>query len=112
MRAGELRHRVDFQRPALVQDSTTGELVAGWETVWEKVPASFKPFSARSLFAAQAAQSEASARVVIRYRAGVEPAMRIIFRGQPYVMKGPALADPDSGLEYLSIVVATGVRNG
>lgn len=112
MQAGRLRHRVDFQALGLVQDPGTGEIVPGWHTIWAKVPASFEPLSARDMIAAQAAQSEATARVVIRYRAGVLPTMRIIHRGEVYDIKGPALADPDSGLEYLTIVVAKGVNDG
>jgi SPP1 family predicted phage head-tail adaptor len=112
MRAGLLRHRVDFQQLGLVQDPGTGEMLPGWLTIWPKVPASFEPLSARDMIAAQAVQSEATARVVIRYRAGVLPTMRIIHRGEVYDIKGPALADPDSGRDYLTIVVAKGVNDG
>ena len=112
MQAGRLRHRVDFQALGQVQDPDTGEMVPGWSTIWPKVPASVEPLSARDMIAAQAAQSEATARVVIRYRAGVLPTLRIIHRGEIYDIKGPALPDPDSGLEYLTIVVAKGLNDG
>lgn len=112
MQAGKLRHRIDFQTLGAVQDPVSGEMVPGWSTLWARVPASITPLSARDLIAAQAAQSEASARVVIRYRAGVLPTMRIIYRGEVYDIKGPALPDPDSGLEYLTILVAKGVNDG
>lgn len=112
MHAGKLRHRVDFQAAGDVQDPSSGEMVTGWATVWAKVPASVTPLSARDLIAAQAAQSKATARVVIRYRAGVLPTMRIIYRGEVYDIKGPPLPDPDSGLEYLTILVAKGVNDG
>ena len=112
MRAGALRHRVTFQAPGLVQDPGTGEMLSGWETVWEKVPASVEPLSARDLIAAQAGQSEASGRMVIRYRAGVLPTMRILHRGEVYDIQGPPMPDPVSGLEYLTILVAKGVNDG
>ena len=112
MRAGRLRHRITFQVPGEVQDQQTGEMVTGWETVWEKVPASVEALSARDLIAAQASQSEASGRMVIRYRAGVLPSMRILHRGDVYNIQGPPLPDPDSGLEYLTILVAKGVNDG
>jgi SPP1 family predicted phage head-tail adaptor len=112
MLAGKLRHRIDFQTLGEVQDPDSGEMVPGWATIWAKVPASVTPLSTRDLIAAQAAQSEASARIVIRYRAGVLPTMRIIHRGEAYDIKGPALPDPDSGLEYLTILVAKGVNDG
>ncbi|VVN74057.1 phage head closure protein [Pseudomonas fluorescens] len=112
MRAGKLRHRISFQISGLVQDPETGEMLSGWETIWEKVPASVEPLSARDLIAAQAGQSEASARMVIRYRAGVLPTMRILHRGDVYNIQGPPLPDPESGLEYLTILVAKGLNDG
>lgn len=112
MQAGKLRHRIDFQIQGEVQDPVTGEMVLGWATVWAKVPAAVTPLSVRDLIAAQAAQSEATARIVIRYRSGVLPTMRIIYRGEVYDIKGPALPDPGSGLEYLTIMVAKGVNDG
>lgn len=112
MRAGALRHRITFQVPGLVQDPETGEMLPGWETVWEKVPASVASLSARDLIAAQAGQSEASGRMVIRYRVGVLPVMRILHRGDIYNIQGPPMPDPVSGLEYLTILVGKGVNNG
>lgn len=112
MRAGKLRQRITFQAPGLTQDPVTGEQIEGWAMVWEKVPASVEPLSARDLIAAQAGQSEASGRMVIRYRPGVLPTMRILHRGDVYNIQGPPLPDPDSGLEYLTILVAKGVNDG
>ena len=112
MRAGALRHRITFQKSGLIQDPETGEMLPGWETIWEKVPASVAPLSARDLIAAQAGQSEATGRMVIRYRAGVLPTMRILHRGDAYNIQGPPLPDPDSGLEYLTILVSKGLNDG
>lgn len=112
MRAGRLRHRITFQAPAEVQDPESGEMLPGWQTVWEKVPAEVSALSARDLIAAQAGQSEASGRVVIRYRPGVVPTMRIIHRGEVYEIQGQPMPDPVSGLEYLTMLVAKGVNDG
>ena len=112
MRAGRLRHRITIQAPGLTQDPETGEMLQGWETVWERVPASVEPLSARDLIAAQAGQSEASGRMVIRYRAGVLPTMRILHRGDIYNIQGQPMQDPVSGLEYLTILVAKGLNDG
>ena len=112
MRAGRLRHRITFQQPGLVQDAATGEMVPGWAPVWEQVPASVEPLSSRDLIAAQAGQSEASGRMVIRYRPGVLPTMRILHRGDVYNIQGQPMPDPVSGLEYLTILVAKGVNDG
>lgn len=87
-------------------------MLPGWEPVWERVPAAVEPLSARDLIAAQAGQSEASGRMVIRYRAGVLSTMRILHRGDVYNIQGPPMPDPNSGLEYLTILVAKGVNDG
>jgi SPP1 family predicted phage head-tail adaptor len=112
MQAGKLRHRVTFERPGLIQDPGSGDMVPGWELVWEKVPASVEPLSARDLIAAQAAQSQASGRIRIRYRPGVLPTMRILHRGTVYEIQGQPMPDAVSGLEYLTILVAGGVSDG
>ncbi|MHC8396133.1 phage head closure protein [Pseudomonas sp. LB3P93] len=112
MRAGDLRHRITFQALGPAQDPGTGEEIEGWTTVWEKVPASVELLSARDLIAAQAGQSEASSRMVIRYRPGVLPTMRILHRGDVYNIQGPPMPDPVSGLEYLTILVAKGLNDG
>ncbi|KPW43772.1 MULTISPECIES: phage head closure protein [Pseudomonas] len=112
LNAGRLRHRIVFQALGTTQDPKTGEEVKGWITVWDRVWASVEPLSTNALIAAQAAQSDASARIVIRYRNGVLPTMRILFRGEVYSIKGQPLPDTVSGLEYLTILVSKGVLNG
>ena len=110
MRNGKLRHRITLQRPGLSQDPQTGEMIPGWQdvaTVW----ASIEPLSAREFIAAQAGQSEVSARVVIRHRDDVDATMRALYRGKLYNIHG-VLADPKSGLEYLTLPVSEGVNDG
>lgn len=110
MRAGKLRHRITLQRPGLTQDPLSGEMVPGWDlvaTVWGSV----EPLSAREFIAAQAGQSEVSARIVIRHRADVDATMRALHRGKVYNIHG-VLADPKSGLEYLTLPVSEGANNG
>lgn len=110
MRAGKLRHRVTIQAPGQTQDPTTGEILHGWvdfATTW----ASIEPLSAREYIAAQSGQSEITARIVIRYRDGVLPTMRILHRGKAYAIHG-VLSDVKSGLEYLTLPVSEGVSDG
>jgi SPP1 family predicted phage head-tail adaptor len=111
MRAGKLRHRVDFQRPSFAQDPVTGEMVKTWVEVWSKVPASVEPLSAREFIAAAATQVEVIVRIGIRRRAGVEATMRIIHRGKIYNIQG-VLPDPKSGLDYLTLPCSEGVNDG
>ena len=105
--AGRLRHRVSLQRNDFTQDPVTGAIKDGW-TEYAKAWASVEPLSARDLIAAQGVQSKVTARMVIRYRADIDPAHRIVHRGTVYRVEG-ILPDKDSGLEYLTILVSTGV---
>lgn len=110
MRAGPLRHRVTIERPAYQQEPLTGEMLQSWAlvaVVWARV----EDLSARDFIAASAAQSAVTARIVIRYREGIDSAMRILHRGKIYNIHG-VLADPDSGLEYLTLPVSMGVNDG
>jgi len=111
MQAGKLRQRVTFQSPGTTQDPVTGEMVQGWATVWDKVPASVEPLSVKDFIASSATQSSLSARIVIRYRTGVLPSMRILHRGAIYNIQG-VMPDADSGLEYLTLAVSAGVNDG
>ena len=110
MRAGKLRHRIAIEQPGSAQDPDTGEMVDGWApvaTVW----ASVEPLSAREFIAAQAGQSEITANIRIRYRAGITAGMRLLHKGQAYNIHG-VLPDLDSGIEYLTLPVSQGVNDG
>lgn len=111
LKAGRLRHRVDIQARQDVQDPVTGEMVTGWATVWPNVPAAIEPLSVREFISAQAIQSNISARVVVRYREGLLPDMRILHRGKIYNPAG-WLPDPVRGNEYLTAPCSEGVNEG
>lgn len=106
--AGKLRHLVQIQRPYAYQDPETGELIRCWRLV-AKVYAEIVPQSAREFMAAAAEQSEVRGRITIRRRDDVDATMRIVHRGLAYQILG-VLADPVSGLEYLTLPVTEGVR--
>lgn len=79
--AGELRHRVVFlQKQVQVKSgvSTTQWLPAF--TCWCKV----EPLSGREFWQAAAVNRENEVRFTLRYRNGVNPAMRILFEGKLY----------------------------
>lgn len=111
LKAGRLRHYIDIQEKAYTQDPLSGEMLYTWIVVHADVPAAVEPLSAREFLAAQANQSQVVARMVIRYRDGLHPAMRIVHRGKVYNPAG-FLPDADSGLEYLTIPVTQGVNDG
>lgn len=111
--SGSLRHRIEIQEPVEVQDSDTGDVTFDWDTAdgCESVPASIEPLSAREFIASAATQSKVVARIMIRYRSGITAKMRCLHRGKIYNIEG-VLADPDSGLEWLTLPVSEGVNNG
>jgi len=111
MRAGKLRHRITIQRPVYDQDQVTGEVTITWMDAWTKVPAEVVPASVSQFVAAAAPQHKLTARIVIRYRAGLEATMRILHRGDVYDIQG-VLADPDSGRDYLTLPCSSGLNNG
>ena len=111
MEAGKLRHRVTIQQPTLTQDTTTGAATITWTDLHANVPASVEPLSVKEYLQSRTEQSETSVRVVIRYRDGLTPDMRILHRGKIYNPQG-FLADKVSGLEYLTIPCSEGVNEG
>lgn len=112
MKAGSLRHPIEIQHLITMRDPETGEFGDPSWQVFANTWASVEPLSAKDLIAAKAAQSEATARILIRYRRDVLPTMRIVHRGQVYSIEGPPLEDDKSGLEYLTILVSKGVKDG
>lgn len=111
MRAGRLRHRILIQEPVQIQDPESGEMINGWRDRWDRVPAEFEFVNSRELLAAQAVQSEVTAKITIRYRDGVTASMRGIHRGRVWNFTSP-MTDNDSGLDYLVIPVSAGVNDG
>lgn len=112
MRAGKLRHLIEVQHKITPRDPVTGEFL---DPAWAKfagVWAAVEDLSARDLIAAKAGQSQVTGRIVIRYRPGVLATMRVIHRGEIYSIEGPPLADAKSGLEYLTLLVSKGVKDG
>lgn len=108
--AGRLRHRVELQSQVQAQDPVTGEITTTWATqatVW----AAIEPLSAREFMQSAELQSQITARIVIRYRAGVDATWRAVHGSRIYNIHG-ALADKDSGLEYLTLPVSEGVNDG
>ena len=111
LKAGRLRHRVNFQKQVRQQDPDTGDIRTVWSNVYVNVPAAIEPLSAKDYFAAKAVQSEATVRIVVRYKPNLAATQRILHGAKIYNPTAP-LADRDSGLEYLTILCAEGVNEG
>jgi len=80
-------------------------MVETWET-FDTVWGSFEPYSTKDVMAAKTAQEQTIARAVIRYYAEVTSDLRVSFRDRVYKIDGPPLPDPDSGLEYMTLMLS------
>lgn len=104
MDVGKLRHQVDLYAFTQTQDENTGVITEGYAPVATGIWASVEPLSTREYIASQATQAQATTRIVIRYREGVEATMRALHRGVFYDLAGPPLPDKESGHEYLTLL--------
>ena len=111
--AGRLRHRIDIQKQNNAQDPATGAMRTVWTDFATNVAAEIAPLSVREFIASSQMQSQITARITIRYRAGLTAQMRILHpsTGKIYNPAG-WLADADSGLEYLTAPCSEGVNAG
>lgn len=109
LRAGDLRHRVTIQVSSSDRDEDGNFIEPTWSDhikLWAKVT----PLSTKDLIAAQAAQAQTVARMMIRYRMDITTEMRVLHRGYIYAIDGPPQADAESGLEYVTFMLSDGVE--
>lgn len=105
LEAGKLRHRITILQPDSEQDSDTGEMETVYtelDTVW----ASWEPLSVKDFIASQSIQNNISVRSMIRYRNDISPNFRVRKNSVDYDIVGPPLPDKESGLEYLTLMLA------
>lgn len=111
MQAGKLRHRCIIEKPGgQTQDPNTGAMIEDWEEVG-KAWMAIEPLSARAFIAAQAAQSEVTGQLVMRYREGIDSSMRVRKGSTIYNIEG-VLPDNRSGREYMTLPYSEGVNDG
>lgn len=102
MNAGDLRHRVTFQKHNT--DSATGGLT-GWVdcvTTWAKV----EDLSGRDYFQAQmlGEASLVTSRITVRWRPDLDSHMRVRFGNRTFDIK--TILDPDGRKRFLQIMCA------
>jgi SPP1 family predicted phage head-tail adaptor len=93
------------------QDPDTGDIRTVWSNLHVDVPAAIEPLSAKDYFAAKAVQSEATVRIVVRYKPDLAATQRILHGSKIYNPTQP-LPDRDSGREYVTIICSEGVNEG
>ena len=110
--AGELRHRVTIQSYVKAgRDDDGYELPSGW-IFYKKAWAKITPLSTKDLLSAQAADSEITARMKVRYSTGlnIDTTMRVVWKGRLYAIDSQGLDDSDSGLEYTTFTLSGGIE--
>lgn len=86
MNPGLFRHRITFQKydPDAVNENgfplPEDQRWTDVKTVWAMI----KTIKGREFYEAASTQNENTVRFVIRYKAGLDPDMRIIFKGRPF----------------------------
>ncbi|AVP57751.1 phage head closure protein [Pulveribacter suum] len=100
MQAGRLDQRVTLEKFTTTTDGW-GQPVQSWTplaTVW----AAAEPLVGREFIAAQAAQSEVTARIRIRWRGDVNSQVRVVHRGKTYDVQ--SVIDPRSERKELILM--------
>lgn len=106
--AGDLQHQLTLQSPPTARDGM-GARSGAWvdeATVWGAA----WPLSSRERLAAEQINSEASVRFRIRWRAGVLPNWRVVWRGVPHAIVGDPI-DVHGQRVALDIVCTAGIRD-
>ncbi len=110
-----LRHRIDIQALTVTQDEDTGAQAEDWQTIRDSnepdlIPAAIEPLSGREFIAAQAVQAGVNTRITLRWRAGLEPSMRVVHEGDLYNIRA-ILPDPTLR-RHVNLMCERGVNNG
>lgn len=111
MLAPKLRHRINIEQLIEVQDPNTGAITEAWTTFQADVPADVMPMSSGEVLKADAAQSTARYRFVIRYLPGLVGKMRIVHDGLYFNIIGEPIPDP-SLRRWVTLTSEVGLRNG
>lgn len=109
--AYKLRHRIDIQKKTFAIDSDTGARTPTWVSILETPePASLTPTTGREFIASQANQQEITTKIVIRHRPDIEPTMRVVHDGIPYVIR--AILPDFTMRSYITLLCDNGVSDG
>lgn len=111
MNIGALRHRITLQSLVVgsPQKTPAGEDDASWAdvaTVW----ASVEPLQGRALELAQQIHSETTGRIRMRYRAGINTAMRVSFGGRVFDIR--AVVNTEERNIELVLFTSEGLNDG
>ena len=116
IRSGELRHRVEFQRPVRAKDSE-GRTAETWETAKTSDLRSLKCVPARVVrkFGGESASdgstySSTSAEFMVRWFSGLSQVWRILADGRVYNIE--SFKTDNTGRRHYQIIASEGKNNG
>ena len=106
IKVGRMDRRVTLQDRS-VSPSSFGEPVPAWADVAE-LWASIEPLGSSEIWRAQAAESDATHRVTIRYLAGVTERMRLVYGGR--ILEIESVANEGERDRVLTLLCREGAR--
>lgn len=101
MEAGKLRHKVIIQKFTTAKDSY-GEDIKTWAT-YHTCFASISPLVGKEYYDSQQIIPEVDNKIVIRYKSGIAPTMRVVWGSRTYEIR--SVVNPDERnvmLEFLA----------
>lgn len=107
MKAGDLDQRVTVERKTAGAVDDWGQPIPDAWTPLGTVWAAVEPLAGREYIAAQAAQSEVTARIRIRWRPDVDSQVRVVHRGKQYDVQ--AVIEPRSERRELILMAKAGL---
>lgn len=106
--AGDLNQRIRIDQ-RVKSENARGEITYTWAPLIT-VYAQAVPLRGRDFFAAAQTQSEITTRFRIRYRTGIDPTMRICWKGALYQIKAPPM-EVNGGREWIDLMCRAGVSD-
>ncbi len=99
MSIGKMRHRITFQRitPVINENGFESEMPEEYKTVMAAVT----NLHGKEYFEAKAVQAENTVKFTIRYLAGIDQTMKILFQGKAYNII--AMITSSTGIGYIEI---------
>lgn len=108
--AGQLDQRITIEQETVVRNAIGEQVGTAWSTV-ATVWARYLPARVDERLAGAQLQAEFEGKFRIRARTGIDPEMRVVWKGEPYELAGPPMqVDGRGGM--IDLFVRKGVRDG
>ena len=108
MRAGDLRHRIDFQVETETADGMGGKNLT-WAAVYRAVPAAIWPVSSRERLDNLKLESEITHKIRVRYISGITSKHRIKYGTRTFDIQGAPINHEERN-RYLDILATEQIQ--